>query len=72
MQVTREQFIAEINRRQPDERPRGSGFEARGAQMTWDRAMKLYRRLQAGGMPTTRETVGYFGAGARFVEEVNA
>lgn len=67
--ITRAQFIAEIDRRQPDERPTGSGFEAMGAKMTWDRAMKLYRRLKDGGNATTRETVGYFGAGARFEGE---
>lgn len=69
MNVTRQQLINEINRRQPDERPTGNSFSARGAQHTWDRAMRLLGKLERGETPTTRQVVGYFGAGARFVED---
>lgn len=31
-------------------------------------AIALYNRLVDGGVPTTREVVGYFGKGARFIE----
>lgn len=66
--ITRAQLLAEIDRRQPDQRPVGNSFGARGAQRTWDRAMKLYHALKRGAVPTTKQVVGYFGKDARFVE----
>jgi hypothetical protein len=69
MQVTRRQLINEINRRQPDQRPIGNSYSAWGAQRTWDRAMRLLGKLERGDAPTTAQVVGYFGAGAQFMED---
>lgn len=69
--ITRAQLLAEIDRRQPNERPTGNSFADRGAKRKWDRAMKLYRALERGETPTTAQVVGYFGKGARFVEDTN-
>lgn len=65
MNVTREQLIAEIDRRQPAERPTGWPW---GNVHKYDRAQRLRSRLAAGNSPTTAEVVGYFGKGARFQE----
>lgn len=61
--ITREQFIEEIDRRQPDERPVGWPW---GNVHKWDRAMSLLRTLKEGGQPNARQVAGYFGAGATF------
>jgi hypothetical protein len=66
MNITRKQLMDEIDRRTPDERPTGWPW---GNVHKYDRAVRLLQRLERGDKPTTREVVGYFGAGARFVEE---
>lgn len=67
-QVTRQMMIEEVAKRLPDSRPEGNSFAMRGAQMQFDRGLKLIRRLKSGGNPSVQEVVGYFGKGARFSE----
>lgn len=71
-QITRQQFITEINRRLPDEYPTGNSFGDRGMRMKFNRAVALRRALESGSMPTVNQVVGYFGAGARFVGDNDA
>lgn len=66
-EYTREQFIAEIRKRVPSETPQGSSFAAQGARMKMYRAYNLLNALERGETPSTRQVVGYFGKGARFV-----
>jgi len=67
--ITRQQFITEIERRLPDSRPTGYPW---GNVHKYDRAVSLLNHLRNGGAPTTRQTVGYFGPGARFEGATNA
>lgn len=67
--ITREQLIAEIDRRQPDAPSRQWPW---GTVHSYDRAMRLRDALARGEQPTTRQVVGYFGKGARFEGDDNA
>lgn len=46
-----------------------NSFSAWGAKTRLGAAQSLLNRLNRGGIPSTREVVGYFGKGARFQEE---
>lgn len=69
MDITRTEFISKVETwLEKSPYPTGNSFAYRGARARYDSAAGLLRLLKDGGKPSTQQTVGWFGKGARFSE----